>query len=66
MEREEEVADASGRKRKRRVHAVEYCFEPELEGARPRPALFRLCPGSVLPQTPGGMLGEVMRSVFLA
>ena len=27
-----EEADAGGRKRKRRVHAVEYCYEPELEG----------------------------------
>ncbi|KAK9845715.1 hypothetical protein WJX81_000397 [Elliptochloris bilobata] len=32
VEREVEEADAGGRKRKRRVHAVEYCHEPELEG----------------------------------
>lgn len=32
MEREVEEADAGGRKRKRRVQAVEYCYEPELEG----------------------------------
>lgn len=32
VEREVEEADAGGRKRKRRVHAVEYCYEPELEG----------------------------------
>ncbi len=35
VEREVEEAEPGGRKRKRRVHAVEYCHEPELEGARP-------------------------------
>ena len=39
VEREVEEADAGGRKRKRRVHAVEYCYEPELEGVHTCTAL---------------------------